>query len=419
MHILVLHQQFLEEREAGGSRFNQFVKFWASQGNEISVIAGMVHYATGKKPEKYKGKLIKKEKINEKINIYRCYMTENYNKTFLGRTWNYMIFTLVASWCAIFRVKKPHIVIASSPPLTISIPGYLVKATKRISFVFEVRDLWPKFAIDLEVLTNPFVIKMARLLEQFSYKKADIINVLTPAFKEYLAKEKAVPKDKMIYISNAADLQLMKPGPKDNWVREKFEWQDKFVILYIGTHGKANDLDQILETAQLLEDENNILFALIGSGMEKPRLKKKAEKNNITNVQFIDPVPKKKISDFINAADLCTATLDPVFKTTYPNKIFDYMACAKPIILPIKGASRKLVEEANAGIFVPPNKSKSFKKTVLKLKNNPEKMKKMGKSGHQYVKENFVRENLAQKYLDITHKLTPDEKISKNNKKND
>lgn len=400
MNILVIHQYFLEKNGAGGSRFNQFVKYWSRAGHKVTVIAGTVDYATGQKNKKYKRKWIAKEKIDKRITILRCYVSQAYNKNFLGRLWAYLSFTLSATWAGLFYAKKQKIIIDSSPPLFVAIPGYLISRIKRVPLIFEIRDLWPKFAIDTGVLKNPLLIKFSYWLENFIYQKTDLINVLTPAFQEHLLKEKKIPASKIVYIPNGADLDLMRPGPKNNWVRKKYNWLNKFIILYIGAHGVANDLWQILDVAAMFKNNSRLLFVLVGDGMEKPQLQAYAQKQNLTNAQFLDPVPKEKIIDFINAADLCVAVLQPVFTTTYPNKIFDYMACAKPIILPIDGICRKLVvDEAQAGIFTKPKDKNDFKEKIFYACTHLEEIKKMGISGYDFVKNNFDRQKLADKYL--------------------
>jgi len=406
MRILIVHQYFLEKEGAGGSRFNQFAKYWAEKNNQITIIAGTVDYASGKKEKKYQNKWLVKEKINNQITILRCYVSGSYNKNFLGRLWAYFSFVFSSTWALIFCAGKQDVVIATSPPLFVAITGYLAKIIKRIPLIFELRDLWPKFAIDEGLLKNKLIIKLSLGLENFIYKKANLINVLTPAFKEYLLKEKGVKENKIIYIPNGADLDIFQPGSQENWVRQKYNWQNKFVILYIGAHGVANDLWQIVKTADLLKNNHEILFVLIGDGMEKPKLKTEAQKLNLTNLQFIDSVPKTKMPDFVNASDLCTAVLKKIYITTYPNKVFDYMACAKPIILLIDGVARKLViNKAQAGLFVEPNNANDFKEKILYLFNQLVERKKLGENGYHFVKKNFDREKLAEKYLEIIMNL--------------
>ncbi|MDD5121301.1 MAG: glycosyltransferase family 4 protein [Patescibacteria group bacterium] len=407
MNILIIHQYFLEKNGVGGSRFNQFAKYWAGCGHKVTVVSGMVDYTSGKKLNNYKNKWVNKEIIDDGITVYRCFVSEQYNKNFLGRLWAYFSFVFSSIWAILFCVSRPDVIVTTSPPLFVAIPGYLAKIFKRAPLIFEVRDLWPKFAIDEGILKNKLIIKLSLWLEAFIYRQADLVNVLTPAFEEYLISEKGVKKDKIIYIPNGADLDIFLPGPKDNWVRQQYHWDNKFIILYVGAHGVANNLIQLINVAESLRTNPEILFVLIGNGMEKPQLQKVVREKNLTNIQFLESMPKNKIVDFINAADVCTAVLKKIYTTTYPNKVFDYMSCKKPTILPIDGAARKLViNQAQAGLFVEPENVQQFKEATLRLYQHPEEVKIFGENGYRFVTQNFDRQKLAEKYLLFILNLT-------------
>jgi len=407
MKILILHQYFLGKNDPGGSRFNQFVKYWEEQGHELTVIAGTVHYITGKKEDKYKGRWVTREKYSDNVTLYRTYVSEAYNKSFLGRLWAYFSFTFSSLSAVLFKVKKHDVLIVTSPPLFVGITGIFAKLCKRIPTVFEVRDLWPESAIDTGVLTNKFLIKSAYLVEKLSYKFATKINVLTPAFKQTLIEKKGIAEEKVIFVPNGADTDIFQPGHKDNWVREKYNLKDKFVVTYMGAHGVANHLDSILDVAKECREYKNIIFLLIGDGMEKERLKEKAKHESIGNILFIDSQPKHIIPDFCNASDVCTAVLKKIdtFKTVYPNKVFDYMSCAKPILLGIDGVARELVENSQSGFYVDPENAQEFKEQILKLYNDPELAHTLGQNGFQFVKESFSRESLARKYVNELEKI--------------
>lgn len=399
MRILVIHQYYLGKDDAGGSRFNQFAKHWTAKGHRVTVIAGTVHYATGKKDERYKGKWIVEGKESDKIKVLRTYVSARYNKSFVGRLWAYISFTISSTWAGLFRSGKQDVVLATSPPLLVGISGYLISKIKGIPFIFEVRDLWPESAIDMGVLNSKLAIKLAYWLERFIYKSADKVNVLTPAFKEVLVK-KGVPSNKLTMIPNGADLDIFRPGAKETRVREKYGWGNRFVVMYIGAHGLANYLIQLVEVARELREQKDILFVLVGDGMEKRSLVGKATEYGLKNIQFIDSQPKGQMADFVNASDVCTAVLKKAdtFKTVYPNKVFDYMSCAKPVIIAIDGVARRLIEGARAGIYVEPENIEEFKKAVLKLYNNPSLCVEYGQNGYEYVKKHFSRESLADQY---------------------
>ncbi len=407
MHILIVHQYYLHKDDAGGSRWNQFAKFWASKGHQITVLSGMVHYATGKKHPEYKGKFIVNEREAPNITVKRCHVSEAYNKSFIGRAWAYFSFTVSSTLAGLF-VGNPDVIICTSPPLTVGMTGAVLAKIKRIPLVFEVRDLWPESAIDTGVLANRWIIKLSYWMERVSYRSASWINVLTPAFEEALIRRKGVSKEKISMIPNAADLDIIKPGPRDNWVRQKHNLGDKFVVIYVGAHGVANALMQLIDAGKILtERAPDVQIMLVGDGMEKQKLQEMARLSNLNNMTFVDSVPKHQISDYINASDVCTAVLKKVdtFKTVYPNKVFDYMAAAKPIILGIDGVARKLIENARAGLFVEPENPQAFAEAVVALKNNPELMKSCSRNGLTYVMENFSREKLAEKYLTILEKI--------------
>lgn len=409
MRILLLHQYFLEENDPGGSRWNEITKTWTSQGHEVTVIAGMMHYIGSEKKGEYKGKYFVKKKQGN-VTVYRTHVSEAYNKGFIGRLWGYFSFMFSSLWAGIFHVKgKYDAVIVTSPPLFVGGSGYLISRFKRIPMIFEIRDLWPESAIDTGVLTNKLVIKLAYWFESFIYKKARLINVLTPAFYKTLNEKKGIDKCKLIMIPNAADFSLseeiMSKFNRDDF-RKEHDLENHFVITYVGAHGIANHLDQILDAGKKLED-TNVLFLLIGQGMEKNRLIEKSKKMENTNIRFLDPVPKKEVFKYILASEMGASVLKKVdtFKTVYSNKSFDYFSCKKPILMAIDGVSRKLVEDAEAGVYVEPENADEYNSAIRAYLNDELRLKQEGENGYQYAKRNFDREFLANEYLESIKRI--------------
>jgi len=407
MHIMVVHQYYLGDQQIGGSRFNQFVKYWTDMGHKVTVIAGMLNSKTGKKYPEYQGKLFKKEEKSDLLTVIRAHVSQSYNKSFLGRLLGYFSFTFFSTLASI-SVKKPDVILVTSPPLSVGMTGVISSKIKGAPLVFEVRDLWPESAIDTGVLTNKYLIKFSYWLEKFSYKHAKKINVLTPAFEKKLVENKEIASEDIWMVPNGADLDIFQPKDKNNWVRDKYNLQDKFVITYIGAHGLANNLITLINTAKKLKSYKDIVFMLIGGGMQKEMLKNKAEEYNLSNVIFVEPQPKKDIVDYCNAADMGTAVLqkNDTFKTVYPNKVFDYMSCARPVLLAIDGAARELVvDKAEAGIFVEPENPDDFARKILNIYQEKDTIEKMGQQGYEYVKDHFSRESLAEKYASKLIKL--------------
>jgi glycosyltransferase involved in cell wall biosynthesis len=419
MNILLLHQYFLEEDDPGGSRWNELTRIWAEAGNKITVIGGMMHYNGHEKRAEYKGKYFVKKNIkintaegeNADIEIWRCHVSESYNKNFLGRLWGYFSFMFSSFYAGLFLIKGRYdAVVVTSPPLFVGVSGYFISLMRRTPFVFEVRDLWPESAIATNVLTNSTIIKLAYWVEHFIYRKARLINVLTPAFYNTLREKNGVPEQKLIQISNAADFSLtdkLLDTFDTKAFRKQHNLDGKFVITYVGAHGVANHLEQILDAGLALAD-TNVLFLLIGQGMEKNRLMQLAKDKAVPNVRFIDSVPKQDVFQYILASDMGASVLKRVdtFKTVYSNKTFDYMSCKKPILMAIDGVSRALVEEAGAGSYVEPENIEEYNRIIREYINNPERLKTEGESGYKYARANFDREKLAKKYLQHLQKLS-------------
>lgn len=403
MRILLIHQMFLEEDDPGGSRFNEMTKVWIEKGNEVTVLAGMMHYNGHEKRREYKGKLFK-NKNQFGVNVWRCHVSETYNSNFLGRLWGYFSFMFSSTWAGLFKVKqKFDVILVTSPPLFVGITAFILSKIKKTPYVFEVRDLWPESAIDTGVLKNKLIIKFAFYVEAFLYKNAKLINVLTPAFRDNLINSKKINPEKIIFIPNAADFSLSDTLVQNfnaEQFRKELGWDEKFVITYVGAHGVANGLNQILKAAKKLED-TNILFVLIGDGMCKKELINLASELKVENVLFLPPVSKKEVFKFILASNMGASVLKKVeaFKTVYSNKTFDYMACKKPILMAIDGVSRQLIEESKSGIFIEPENCDEFDYKLRKYILDSKLIKQHGINGYNFARDNFDRVVLADKYL--------------------
>jgi glycosyltransferase involved in cell wall biosynthesis len=196
---------------------------------------------------------------------------------------------------------------------------------------------------------------------------------------------------------------------KGSELREKLGWNDRKVFTYLGAHGVANDLIQVVEAAKAFKEDDKIHFVLIGDGMQKKLLKEKASEYNLKNIEFIDSVPKHEVVDYVNASDACMAILKKTdtFKTVYPNKVFDYMSCRKPVFVTIDGITRDLVETSKCGLYAEPENIEEFKNIVNKfLSMSDVELQTFGENGYKYVKEKFDREKLAERYIELIKEVS-------------
>lgn len=405
MHILLVHQYFLNKSATGGTRFNELVDHWNKKGVKVTVIAGKLDGTGWSGNVKEEQKFIYKEEDTDKLQVYRCWVSPGYNKSFFSRLISYFSFVFSSIICGLFYCRNKYdLVLVTSPPLFLGFTGVVLKWLKGIPLLFEVRDLWPESAVSMGIMTNKTLVNLAYWLERFTYRQAKVINVLTPAFERKII-EKGIPKEKIIQIPNACDFRMADKIDSSGFDREALRlelgWQGKFVIIYVGAHGKANHLIQVLDAAKLLEDINEIMFALVGSGPEKENLKKEAQNRTLGNIAFYDSMPKKEVLKMVKAADVGASVLkaNDTFKTIYSNKTFDYMSCKKPILLVIDGVSRELVETAGCGIFAEPENPEDISKKAYHMYQMKGLLSEQGQRGYVYGKKHFDRAKLADEYL--------------------
>ena len=403
MRILLIHQYFLEKDDPGGSRFNEMTHQWAEMGHEIVVICGMLNYVTGKIPHMYKNKRFHISHYEQNLKVHRVFVSPGYNRNFMGRLWAYFSFVWYGIRAGLKEKERFDCIVASSPPLFVGIIAMFLSWSKKVKFLFEVRDLWPESAIETGVVRNGLIIRMSYWLEKRIYRKATLINVLTPAFKEILIRKKGLTKEKLVLIPNASDFESADNAMRSELtidIRKKLRGEARILLIYIGAHGIANKLDQLIDAALILI-KDKVEFVLIGDGMEKHRLIAYAKERGASNVRFFDPVPKSEVYSYILMADIGISVLKKTdtFKTVYSNKTFDYMACKKPVIMAIDGVSRELVEKAKCGLYAEPENPVDIAEKIRVYLNNNELIKEHGKNGYSYAKINFDRTVLSKKYI--------------------
>jgi glycosyltransferase involved in cell wall biosynthesis len=255
------------------------------------------------------------------------------------------------------------------------------------------------------VLKNPLLIRLSLWLERFLYRRADRVIVNSPGYLEHVTGRGARRSD---LIPNGADPSMFDPSASGASFRTRYLLADKFVVLYAGAHGLSNDLGTVLESASLLaETAPEVRIVLLGDGKEKPNLQNQAARMGLANVLFLPPVPKNEMAEALAGADACLAILKPIeaYKTTYPNKVFDYMAAGRPVVLAIDGVIRQVVEAAGCGVFAQPGNPSALAEAIRALAVDKEKSRQMGLAGRKYLEEHFSREKISADLLRVLQNL--------------
>jgi glycosyltransferase involved in cell wall biosynthesis len=403
MRILLINQAFVSPDEPGHTRHFEMAKFLQSRGHELVIVASDLNYQTGQRTVERRG--IFAEQNFDGVRVLRSYIYPALHRSYFWRIVSFFSFMFSSIWTAL-QVKDVDLVMGTTPPIFQVVSAWFVAWMRRKPFLLEVRDLWPEFGISMGVLTNPVLIALGRWLEMFLYARATHILVNSPAYKEYMIA-KGVPENKVRYIPYGTDVDMFNPGVDGSSIRAELGLQDKFVVLYAGALGQANDIDSILRAAQRLKDEDKIRFVLFGDGKERTRLQSEAERMNLSNVIFGGVRPKKDMPQVVASADVCLAILQdiPMFRTTYPNKVFDYMAAGRATVLVIDGVSRGLIESSNGGAFVQPGDDAMLAEKILELSKDSKRVHQMGQSAREYLVKHLDRRDKLIETLDLLIKL--------------
>jgi len=388
MHILLIHQAFAALGEPGGTRHHEMARRLCEDGHRVTIITSQISYLTGQK-------VMGSREVTDDagVVIRRAYTYRGYHRSFFHRVFSFISF-MASSFFSGLQVRGVDVVWGTSPPIFQGVTAWLLARLKRAAFLFEVRDLWPYFAIAVGVLRQPLLIRLSQWLERWLYRKADQVVVNSPGYVEHVRARGA--RD-VALIPNGVDTEMFDPALNGDAFRQAHALGGKFIALYAGAHGMSNDLDVVLDAAEKLSGRDDIAIVLLGDGKEKERLQVEAGARELGNVLFLDPVSKAAIPSVLAAADVCIAILKPIdaYRLTYPNKVFDYMAAGRPVLLAIDGVIRDVVESAGAGVFVPPGDSEALGDAILSLADDENIRLSMGKAGRTCVVERFDRRELS------------------------
>lgn len=395
-HCLLIHQAFVASDEVGGTRHVEMMERIGGAWR-FTVVAGAFAYITG---QRARDELA----LPPNVRVVRAWVPPGLPRNVVFRILAFVCFMATSFWKA-WRTPDVDVVWGTVPSTFQGFTAMFVAKLKRKPFVLEVRDLWPDFAIAAGVLNNRAVYRIGRWLEGVLYRSADRIVVNSPAFVAHVA-ERRVPRARIELIVNGVATEELDGGDPERY-RSPWGLRDRFVALYAGSHGPAMDLDVLLDVAEQVRSHDRIRIVLVGDGREKPRLVAAARDRGLHNVVFCEPVPKSEMRHVLAAADVGIAILRdrPEFRTTYPNKVFDYMAAAKPTILAIDGPIRAVIEEAGAGTFVGMGDPGAIAKAILGYADGAARLQREGIAGQRFVRERFDRRQQADELRDLLERV--------------
>lgn len=410
MNILLITPNFPPEITGAGHLYFELAKSMVDRGHKTTVVTCFPRWHINEMPPKYKGKIFMCETM-EGIQVMRVKMPPLPLKIPAIRGIDHFLVAIEFLIGALFSGKR-DIILVYSPPLTLGVTACVLGKIRRIPFVFNVQDIFPKYAVDSGVLKDRFLIRFFEAIERFVYKHAKYISVHSPGNWGYLAS-RGVPKNKLIVIPNWVDTDRVRPGDKHNRFREQYNLDGKFVVSYVGTIGYAQDVNVIIQSAALLKSYEDILFFLVGEGPEKKNLERKARTLGLNNVMFVPIQPWEKYLEVLRASDVSLINLKKELSTpVVPSKTFNMMASGIPIVasVPPHGDAANIIEEGQCGLCVPAGDDEELARAILKLYKESSLKEEMGKNGRNHAVNYYSREACTSKYEELFCKAVKEEK---------
>lgn len=351
MRVLILTQYYPPEIGAPQTRLAALARELRRRNHTVEVVTAMPHHLLGRTYDGYRGSFYRRDEVDG-IVVHRTWV---YAATGTGvrRMMNYLSFT-ISSLFGLWRAQKPDVVFVESPPLFLSVPGWLAAVRHRAKLVFNVADLWPDSVRDLGVMRDGPVFRVAEQLEAWTYRRADVVNAVTAGIRETLIAKKGVPRGKICFLPNGIDVDRFAPIPRDEALARTLALDERPVFLYAGTHGIAQGLHHLVDAAKLVERDAMIVF--VGSGPTKRALVERARRAKLDNVRFVDPVPLEHMPQYFSLAYASIVPLvrSELMRGARPSKLFPALASAVPIVYSGEGEGAALVRDGGVGVVVPP-----------------------------------------------------------------
>lgn len=371
MHILFLTDNFPPEVNAPASRTFEHTREWVKAGHRVTVITCAPNFPKGKIFEGYHNRLWQSETIAG-IRVIRVWSYITANDGFFRRSLDYLSF-MVMSILGSFFISKVDIVIGTSPQFFTACAAYFVSRSKRIPFVFELRDLWPESIKAVGVMSDSVILRLLECIEGYLYRSADAIIPVTQSFKLHLI-ERGIASEKIYVVTNGVDLSHFSVRCRDEDLVKKMGLDSHFICGYIGTHGMAHGLETLLDSAELLlrQGHSDVSILFLGDGARKLSLKAEAESRRLTNVIFVETVAKSEVVRYwsLLQASIVHLRATELFSNVIPSKIFESMAMGIPILHGVPGESAEIVEREKVGLVFSSGDHIALCEGILELKAN-------------------------------------------------
>jgi glycosyltransferase involved in cell wall biosynthesis len=400
--ILLVSFRYPPETGAAATRLEALTTRWADRDHNVTVLTPTPDYPDGEVYDGYRNAWLHCEERDGVNVVTTKSIPASPTDYILRRAAKYVWFTLFATIVGVLWLNRRDVVVATSPQPFAGLAGITIARLRGVPFVFEIRDLWPESLVAMGQLDTPVLVTVLYRMTDFLYAHADRIAITAPGMQEIVVDAGADP-DHVWLQTNGIDHTEFDPESADE-IHDAELFEDRFVLSYVGTIGRAQGLEVVLNVADRLNETgyNDVLFAFIGFGSRYDELSRRADERGLDNVVFLGRRPKSEVPNYLHASDgaFIHTESDEVFETMIPMKLYEALGAGLPVVLGASGDAVEILDRADAGIAVTPGDADAIIDAVQQLRDDPERCREYGENGCRYVVENHSWDALATTYSD-------------------
>jgi colanic acid biosynthesis glycosyl transferase WcaI len=408
MRISIHTMYFLPDFGSAPILINELASDLAARGHDVEVVTTIPRT----RPPELKGLFVSRRKMNGFV-VKRFWTNAALNPIARLLAWNiYTAWTILNA----LTLRKGDVLFLRTPPLQLGLTAFLAAKLRGVRVVLNVQDIHPDLSIESGILRNRAAIRFAQGLEKWVYGVSDHIVVIGEGFRKNLLA-KGVPGEKMTVIPNWVDTGFLKPVSKDNPLSRKYGLQDKFVVMYSGTISISSNraLERVLEAAVSMKRDDDVVFAIVGEGLKKPELQRKAEDLGATNVRFFPFQPYDDLPRLLASSDILLVPLDAEkSQMSVPSKLYNFLAAGRPVLAlaPRDSEVARLIHDHRCGDVAAPDDIAGIREAVLRLKRDAGSRRELASNARRYVVDNFARTMIMDRYESLLDSLSRAEDAS-------
>ncbi len=403
MKILFFCHYFPPEVNAPATRTYEHCRRWVDAGHDVTVVTCVPNCPDGIVFDGYKNRWRRQVENVDGIRVVRVWTFLASNSGKIRRIINYLSYQISGMITSLF-LPKPDVVIATSPQFFCGWTGIWVARWKRCPMVLEVRDIWPESISAVGAIGKGRATRVLEWLERRMYQAATYIIAVGDGYKEKIISRAPEVKDRISVVTNGVSADQFAPAEKDDRIVDRYGLKGKFICSYIGTVGMAHGLDVVIRAATRIQalGRNDIAFLIVGDGARRELLVEQARNERVSSmVVFPGLLPKSDMPGILATSDCCLIHLkgEELFGTVIPSKIFETMAMQRPIIMGVRGPALQIVLDAGGGEPMEPDNDEQLANIVMRMADNREATKEIGRNARDYVLKHYNRDTLAANFL--------------------